>query len=87
MPAANFVSQNRQGEMPDAQPAQVIRHLILLVVLWSDQNEGFVTLLGCLLGIPSVFYTGWSIRTYVTQKKKDDVKEQREKAERAHACS
>ncbi len=32
-----------------------------------------------------MFYTGWSIRAYVTQKKKDDVKEQREKADRALA--
>jgi hypothetical protein len=28
---------------------------------------------------------GWSIRTYVVQKKEDDIKEQREKAERAIA--
>jgi hypothetical protein len=32
-----------------------------------------------------VFYVGWSIRTYVVQKKEDDIKEQREKAERALA--
>ncbi len=62
-----------------------MRHLIHLIAFWSNQNGGFVTLLGCLLGIPSVFYTGWSIRAYVTQKKKDDVKEQREKADRALA--
>jgi hypothetical protein len=38
--------------------------------------------LGCLLGVPSVFYTGWSIRTYIAQKKKDDIKEQQEKTQR-----
>lgn len=55
------------------------------ILSWSNQNEGFITLLGCILGVPSVLYTGWSIRTYVVQKKKDDSKEQREKAERALA--
>ncbi|HWF37878.1 MAG TPA: hypothetical protein VG322_05125 [Candidatus Acidoferrales bacterium] len=60
-------------------------HLWYVIVSWSNQNEGFITLLGCLLGVPSVFYTGWSIRTYVVQKKKDDIKEHREKAERAQA--
>jgi hypothetical protein len=60
----------------------MIGHLWNLVISWSNQNEGFVTLLGCLLGVPSVFYTGWSIRTYIAQKKKDDIKEQQEKTQR-----
>jgi hypothetical protein len=60
-------------------------HLWRLILCWSNENAGFITLLGCILGIPGVFYVGWSIRTYVVQKKKDDIKEQREKAERALA--
>jgi hypothetical protein len=60
-------------------------HLWHLILSWSNRNEGFITLLGCVLGVPGVFYVGWSIRTYVVQKKEDDIKEQREKAERALA--
>lgn len=60
-------------------------HLWHSILRWSNQNAGFVTLLGCILGVPGVFYVGWSIRTYVVQKKKDDIKGQREKAERALA--
>jgi hypothetical protein len=60
-------------------------HLWHLILSWSNRNEGFITLLGCILGVPGVFYVGWSIRTYVVQKKEDDIKEQREKAERALA--
>jgi hypothetical protein len=60
-------------------------HLWRVILCWSNQNAGFITLLGCILGVPGVFYVGWSIRTYVVQKRKDDTKEQREKAERALA--
>src|ERR1039458_4062036 len=60
-------------------------HLWHLILSWSNRNEGFITLLGCILGVPGVFYVGWSIRTYVVQKKEADFKEQREKAERALA--
>src|SRR5258708_4987897 len=60
-------------------------HLWRLILCWSNQNAGFITLLGCILGVPGVFYVGWSIRTYVVQKKEADIKEQREKAERALA--
>jgi hypothetical protein len=60
-------------------------HLWHLILDWSNRNDGFITLLGCILGVPGVFYVGWSIRTYVVQKKIDDIKEQREKAERALA--
>ncbi len=62
-----------------------LNHLWHAILWWSNQNSGFVTLLGCILGIPGVFYVGWSIRTYVVQKNKDDIKEQREKADRALA--
>ena len=60
-------------------------HLWRVILCWSNQNAGFITLLGCILGVPGVFYVGWSIRTYVVQKRKDDTKEQRKKAERALA--
>ena len=60
-------------------------HLWYSIVSWSNQNGGFVTLIACLLGVPSVFYAGWSIQTYVVQKRNDDIKEKREKEERARA--
>jgi hypothetical protein len=60
-------------------------HIWHLILCWSNRNAGFITLLGCILGVPGVFYVGWSIRTYVVQKKEADIKEQREKAERALA--
>ncbi len=56
-----------------------------LILYWSNQNAGFITLVGCILGVPGVIYVGWSIQTYVVQKKEADIKEQREKAERALA--
>jgi hypothetical protein len=68
-----------------ARLQDMIGHLWHSILSWSNQNSGFVTLLGCILGVPGVFYVGWSIRTYVVQKKKDDIKELREKAERAVA--
>lgn len=63
----------------------MIAHLWHSILCWSNVNAGFVTLLGCILGVPGVFYVGWSVRTYIVQKRKDDVKESREKAERSIA--
>lgn len=62
---------------------EMIGHLWLLIISWSNQNEGFITLLGCVLGIPSLIYTGWNLREYISQKRKDEIKERREKIERA----
>lgn len=60
-------------------------HLWHFILSWSNRNEGFITLLGVILGVPGVLFVGWSIRRYVVQKKEADIKEQQEKAERALA--
>jgi hypothetical protein len=44
------------------------------IAYWSNHNEGVIALVGLILGVPGVIYIGWSIRTYVEQRKREDAK-------------
>jgi hypothetical protein len=62
-----------------------LSEVLSYLISWANANSGFITFVSCVLGIPGVFYVGWSIHSETLQRKREGIREAKLKEESAKA--